>query len=97
MSTLAGYGAGFAPPAAAEPPSLQVTGTGEVPVAPDTARISLGFSARAPQAAAAYEQAAAALNQVVRALVQAGVPTEMMQTQEVALNPVYRPPEDGGA
>jgi len=93
MSTLAGYPAGFATPAAGEPPSLQVTGVGEVRVAPDTARVLLGFSARAPQAAAAYEQTAATLNQVVRALVQAGVPTEMMQTQEVALQPIYRPPD----
>jgi len=96
MSTLAGYPLGFAPSAAGEPPTLQVTGMGEVAVAPDTARVSLGFSARAPQAAAAYEQAAAALNQVVRALVQAGVPMEQMQTQEIALHPVYQPADGEG-
>lgn len=96
MNTLPGYPASLGPSVAGEPPTLQVTGVGEVPVAPDTARVSLGFSARAPQAAAAYEQAAAALNQVVRAQVQAGVPMEMMQTQDVALQPVYRPPGDEG-
>lgn len=90
MGTFMGYPAGFgAAPGAAEPPTLRVTGVGEAEVAPDTARITLGFTTRAPQAAAAYEQTAAALNRVVQALMQAGLGAEQMQTQEVALNPVY--------
>lgn len=84
------------PSASAGPPLLQVTGVGETQVAPDTARISLGFSTRAPQAAAAYEQTATALNQVVRALLGAGLAPEQLQTQEVALSPVYETPADQG-
>lgn len=90
-----GYPAGFGtPPTNAGPPLLQVTGVGETQVTPDTARVSLGFSTRAPQAAAAYEQAAAALNRVVRALLDAGLTAEQLQTQEIALNPVYETPPD---
>jgi len=96
MATFMGYPAGPVVAAAGEPPALQVTGVGEAEVAPDTARITLGFTARAPQAAAAYEQTAAALNRVVQALVQAGLPATDLQTQTIGLNPVHeRVPETG--
>lgn len=95
MGTFMGYPAGFAA-GPVEPPTLQVTGVGEAGAAPDTARLTLGFTARAPQAAAAYEQTAAALNRVVQALMQAGLAADQMQTQEVALNPVFDRPRDGG-
>ncbi len=97
MGAFAGYPAGFSgAPGAPEPPTLQVTGVGEAEATPDTARITLGFTARAPQAAAAYEQTAAALNRVVQALMQAGLTAAQLQTREIALNPVYEPPGEEG-
>lgn len=74
---------------AEQPPLVQVTGEGWVEVPPDTVEIALGFSVRADEAAAAYRQTATVLNQVVRVLMEAGIPQEQMQTEQVSLRPVY--------
>lgn len=70
-------------------PLVQVTGEGRVEVPPDTAEVSLGFSVRTEQAADAYQQIAAALSKVVAALLEIGIPRDQLQTDQVALNPVY--------
>ncbi|HYF81143.1 MAG TPA: SIMPL domain-containing protein [Symbiobacteriaceae bacterium] len=75
--------------AARQPSVLTVTGEGSVQVTPDTAVITLGVTARAPQAASAFQQAANALNQVVRALLAAGVPRDQIQTSQVSLQPAF--------
>jgi uncharacterized protein len=73
-------------------PVLVVTGEGNVEVVPDTVVVSLGVTARAPQAAAAFQQATAVLNRVVSTLLAAGVPQAQIQTSQVSLNPAF---EDG--
>lgn len=82
-----GFTAGT-PAIVGQPPVLQVTGEGQLEVAPDTALITLGFTTRAPQAAAAFQQTAAALNRVVQALLGAGLTREQLQTQQISLQPV---------
>lgn len=72
-----------------QPPLLTVTGEGSVQVTPDTVVLTLGVTARAPQAAAAFQQVAAALNKVVRALLAAGVPQDQIQTSQVSLQPAF--------
>lgn len=71
-----------------EPPVVRVDGEGQLEVAPDTAVVSLGFSARAEQAAAAFQQTAAAISRVIQALVAAGVPREQLQSEQISLFPV---------
>lgn len=75
--------------AARQPSVLAVTGEGNVQVAPDTAVLTLGVTARSPQAATAFQQAATALNQVVRALLAAGVPQNQIQTSQVSIQPTF--------
>ncbi|HYG59169.1 MAG TPA: SIMPL domain-containing protein [Symbiobacteriaceae bacterium] len=70
-------------------PQLRVTGEGQADAVPDTAVVVLGFSTRAPQAATAFQQTAAVLNRVVAALMEAGIPREQLQTEQISLNPVY--------
>lgn len=72
-----------------EPPLLQVTGEGSLEVPPDTAVVTVGASTRAETAAAAYQQTAMLMNQVVQALLAMGIPREQMQSQQVALRPIY--------
>jgi len=79
----------FAAPATQQPSLLVVVGEGRVDVAPDAAAITLGATARAPQAAAAFQRTAAVLNQVVRALLAAGIPREQIQTSQISLQPVF--------
>ncbi len=97
MGTFVGYPPGPAvATGAAGPPTLQVTGVGQAEAAPDTARVLLGFTSRAAQASAAYEQTAVALNRVVQALMQAGLTAADLQTQQVSLNPVYERTREEG-
>lgn len=71
-------------------PLIQVTGEGRLDLTPDTAVVTLGFTARADQATAAYQQVATALTQVVRTLTEAGITREQLQTQQINVQPVYR-------
>lgn len=70
------------------PPLLQVVGEGRVQAAPDTVEISLGFTSRANTAAAAFQQTSVALNQVLRALLNLGIPRDQIQSEQISLNPV---------
>lgn len=92
--------AGPAPAAAAaqdgpqgEPPTITVTGTGRVKVAPDQAVVRLGAVVQAEEAAAAQEQ----LNEIVRNAIEAirelDVPEANIQTSELSLSPVYAQPD----
>lgn len=90
MHFVGGYPSGLpVRPMAEEPPLVRVMGEGQVEVPPDSVEISLGFSVRAGEAATAYRQTAAAMNQVVRALTEAGIPRDQMQTEQISLRPVY--------
>jgi uncharacterized protein len=90
MNLLSPFAAGNAAALAAQQlPRLVVTGQGQAEAAPDTAVVRLGVSNRGPQAAAVFQQTAAALNQVVRALLAAGIPREQIQTSQVSLQPAF--------
>ena len=79
---------GFQSFGAEGPPLLQVTGEGRVQATPDTVEISLGFTSRADRAATAFQQTSAALNQVLRTLLNMGIPREQLQSEQISLNPV---------
>jgi uncharacterized protein YggE len=90
MNLLNPFQAGVPVGAATQQPSLLVvTGEGQVDVPPDTAEVSLGVTTRAAQASAAFNQTAAALNQVVRALQAAGLQQNQIQTTQVSLQPAF--------
>ncbi len=76
----------------AKPPTLTVSGSGEVHVEPDLAVVRLGILAQNEDAAAAQQEA----NRVARAIlggVEAlGVPPEAVQTSRLVLSPVYEQP-----
>jgi uncharacterized protein YggE len=72
------------------PPVLVVTGEGTVQAVPDVTVVSLGVTARDAQAAAAFRAAAVALNQVVRALLAAGVPQDQIQTSQISPQQVFQ-------
>jgi uncharacterized protein len=83
-----------APQPAATPPShtITVTGSADVKAVPDQAVVQLGVTTRASTAQAAMAMNNAAMNQVVAALKQLGIPDTNIQTSSVSLNPVYNPP-----
>ena len=74
---------------ASDPPTLTVTGTGEVSVAPDMATLRIGVETRAETAAAAV----AANNQAAQAIIDTvkenGVAAEDIQTANFSVSPVY--------
>lgn len=72
-----------------DPPLIRVDGEGRIEASPDTAVLSLGAGVRADQAAAAYSDTATLLSRVVGALLEVGIPREQIQTEQIALSPVY--------
>lgn len=83
----AGTEAGDSPP-----PSLAVTGNGEVWADPDEAIVRLGATAQAPTARAAQAEVNRIAGAVRSALAAAGVAEERLQTSELSLHPVYAHP-----
>lgn len=71
------------------PPSVTVTGTGEVSAPPDAARIAAGVVSEAPRAADAVRQTNAAMQKVLAALDAAGVDRKHVQTSRFDVSPVY--------
>jgi uncharacterized protein len=71
------------------PPSVTVTGSGEVSAPPDLARIAAGVVAEAPRAADAVKQTTSAMEKVVAALAQAGIEKKYVQTSRFDVSPVY--------
>jgi uncharacterized protein YggE len=82
------------PQPVATPPSrtITVTGSADVKAVPDQALVQLGVTTRATTAQAAMAQNNAAMNQVVAALKQLGIPDANIQTSSVSLNPIYNQP-----
>lgn len=81
---------GPAPAAAqAAPPTLSVTGRGEVRAVPDMARLQVGVAERADRAAAALAAMGAATAAVLDRLAAAGIAPEDLQTRSLRLGPVY--------
>ncbi|MFZ3582286.1 SIMPL domain-containing protein [Loktanella sp. DJP18] len=73
-------------PAEMQTATLTVTGTGEVSVAPDMARISLGVLAQAATAAEAVRAMSADMEKVLASLTAAGVSSDDVQTSNLRVD-----------
>ena len=71
------------------PRSIDVTGVGEYEVAPDRARLNFAVETRAPTAQAAAAQNAETMDQVINALVAAGVLQDDIETKNYSVHPEY--------
>lgn len=80
------------------PPSIRVTGTGEVRAAPDQAIAEFGVETVASTAQEAASQNAQRMERVIGALVRAGVPRDRIETRDFNVFPDYdpRPQMEGG-
>ena len=72
----------------APPPAISVTGTAEVEVRADMARVTFGVLERADSAAAAVEALNVALSSALEALAEAGVGPDALATTSLRLSPV---------
>lgn len=69
--------------------TIRVTGTGEVEVTPDEARISFAVDTQAETAQAAGEQNARIMERLIAALTAAGIPRGDIETQHYTVHPEY--------
>lgn len=74
-------------------PSITVSGSGEVRVAPDQASVQLGVVAQKENAGAAQQEASRIAQGILDAVAGLDVPREAVQTSQLVLTPVY---EQGG-
>lgn len=80
---------GLAAAEAAAPRQITVTGESTLNVAPELATIVLGVTEEAEEAAQAMAAVSEAMGAVISQLKDAGIASEDMQTQQVALHPVW--------
>ncbi len=73
----------------ASAPTLAVSGTGEVSVAPDMATLRIGVESRADTAAAAVSANNEAAQAVIATIKEQGVAPEDIQTANFTVSPVY--------
>ncbi len=92
---LVGLGGRIAPAIARPEHPLSVGGQATLDVPPDQAEIQLGLTLRAATAQDAQKQASAKMDAVVKALKDAGIKPEDIQTQYVSMNPVYEYTQSG--
>jgi uncharacterized protein YggE len=71
--------------------TISVTGEGESPGKPDTARLSAGVLTQAPTAAAALSANTTAMNRVFATLKMSGIPDNKIQTSNFSVQPQYPP------
>jgi hypothetical protein len=71
-------------------PSIQVSGTGSVPVKPDVAAISIGVSVEDENAQSAVSRNSAATAKVIAELEGAGVEKKDIKTSYFSVNPQFR-------
>lgn len=69
--------------------TIRVTGMGEVEASPDAAQIAMAVESFAPTAREAGEQNSRVMQQVIAALVGAGVPRDSIETRNFQLFPEY--------
>ncbi|NPV30422.1 MAG: SIMPL domain-containing protein [Firmicutes bacterium] len=74
-------------------PQIVATGSSQVSVKPDQAKVSLGVLTLAPTAKEAQQENAELANKVIGALVKAGVPKEKIETREYSIWPEYHYPK----
>lgn len=83
------------------PPTLSVSGRGEVSASPDRALVRVGAVVQAPEAAAAQNQVNQIVQRAVEALKGQGIAEEALTTAGLMLTPVYaqrgenQPPDEG--
>lgn len=74
---------------AAAPRQITVSGESTLQVAPELAAITLGVTEEAEEAAAAMAAVSEAMGAVIARLKDAGIAAEDMQTQQIAMHPVW--------
>jgi len=72
------------------PPSISVTGTGQIFARPDMAQISMGVTTEAPTASAALAQNNDKMSALMKALASKGVPERDVLTSNFSVFPEYR-------
>jgi len=72
--------------------TIQVTGTATLSAAPDQALLYLAVETQASTATSATTKNAAAMTNVINALLSAGISNDSIQTTSYSLNPVYSNP-----
>ncbi|WP_207843357.1 SIMPL domain-containing protein [Williamsia soli] len=77
--------------------SVTVVGNGQVEGAPDTLRADLGVETAGDDVSTAVNAANQEIAAITEAVVNAGVPRENIQTQQVTLSPDYSNPVPGGS
>lgn len=77
--------------------SVTVVGSGEVKGAPDTLRVDIGVETTGDDVSTAINAANAQITAVTDAVVNAGVPREDVQTQQVTVSPDMTNPGPGGS
>jgi uncharacterized protein YggE len=101
---IVGAAACFAPSASAQPAQAQNTiearivvgGDGSVDVAPDTARLSGGVTAKAKTVAEAVDKTSKTMTAITAALLQSGIAQKDIQTNRFSVQPVYAVPDPHG-
>ncbi|KIC16126.1 SIMPL domain-containing protein [Leisingera sp. ANG-DT] len=71
------------------PRQITVTGESKLQMAPELATITLGVTEEAEEAAAAMSAVAEGMQSVITRLKDAGIAAEDMQTQQIAMHPVW--------
>jgi uncharacterized protein YggE len=74
-----------------ETPTLTVSGTGTLSLAPDTAFVTLGMETAGKALAETQQQNASAMQKVMERLLQSGIEKERIQTSSFTVTPQYRP------
>lgn len=77
--------------------TLVVSGLGETKATPDMAILSIGVDAQAASAAQALKDNSAKMNATIARLKARGVADKDMQTQNLAVNPLYKYDNQGGS
>jgi uncharacterized protein YggE len=72
-------------------PVIVVNGNSEVRIAPDEATVRVGIVRQASSAQQAQQQASLAAQEILKAVMAAGVPAAQIQTSRLTLTPVYAP------
>ncbi|HEV8028752.1 MAG TPA: SIMPL domain-containing protein [Stellaceae bacterium] len=101
---IVGAAACFAPGASAQPAPPQdstetrivVSGDGSVEVAPDTARLSGGVTAKAKTVKEAVDTTSKTMAAMTAALLQSGIAQKDIQTNRFSVQPVYAAPDPHG-
>lgn len=74
-----------------ETPTLTVSGTGTLSLAPDTAFVTLGMETAGKALAETQQQNAVAMQKVMERVLQSGIEKERIQTASFTVTPQYKP------